>query len=280
MHTEPLSWLLWHPHQGLWNWRLVDFIRHACSGWRRRMIVGLVIALDTLVLAARVIARRLRTIGLRHLTSVPRVPSLVYFDVGTHRKAAELDLMVRHILPRLADRFLAYGFEAVQEYAQDARRRFAHEPRVQIVHAAVYSTSGTVAIQRSGNDGLGASLYRPGAVVEHVPAVPLSQWCEQRRIDLGRTICLLRMNIEGAEMDVIQDLAAHDLLGSIDGYYGMWDDAAKIDPARGLAFQGLLEHHGISPCTFNGRDFCFAPRLRLIEYDVQTSLLAGARRVG
>jgi len=205
---------------------------------------------------------------------------IVGLVVGTHRKAAELDLMVRRILPKLADRFIAYGFEAVQEYARDARRRFTHDSRVQIVHAAVYSTSGTVALQRTGHDGLGASLYRTGADQEEVPAVALSEWCEKRRIDLRRTICLLRMNIEGAEMDVIQDLAAHDLLGSIDGYYGMWDDAAKIDPVRGLAFQALPEHHGISPCTFNGRDFCFAPRMRLIEYDIQTSLLAGARRVG
>jgi hypothetical protein len=86
------------------------------------------------------------------------------------------------------------------------------------------------------------------------------------------------MNIEGAELDVIRDLVESGEAGVVDGWFGMWDYVAKIDPERDRVFRALLADAGISPFTFNGRDFLFRPRLACIEYDIHTSILGAMRR--
>jgi hypothetical protein len=91
-------------------------------------------------------------------------------------------------------------------------------------------------------------------------------------------VVLLRMNIEGAEYDVIRDLMETGVSGCVDGWFGMWDDVAKIDPDRDREFRSLLACEEISPFTFNGRDFLFGPRLRCIEYDISTTIHGVLRR--
>jgi len=106
-----------------------------------------------------------------------------------------------------------------------------------------------------------------------------SDWLRDNRLTLRASICLLRMNIEGAEFDVIQDLVDHGLAGFIDGYYGMWDDTSKIDARRGEELRALLVANNIAPFTFNGRDLRVAARKKCIEYDDVTSIQAGLRRI-
>ena len=127
--------------------------------------------------------------------------------------------------------------------------------------------------QDSGR-GSGDSLYRRSDSYEEVGATRLSDWLLRRNIILQRGICLLRMNIEGAEYDVIRDLVERGLAQNIDGYYGMWDDVFKIDQQRDEAFRAFLTANRIHPFTFNGRDMRWSWRRRCIEYDINTSVLA------
>lgn len=71
----------------------------------------------------------------------------------------------------------------------------------------------------------------------------------------GSDAVFLRMNVEGAERDVIADLESAGLIGRITGFYGMWDDLSKIDPAADEAFRDDLRRLGVSALTFNDRDF-------------------------
>ncbi len=64
-----------------------------------------------------------------------------------------------------------------------------------------------------------------------VPALRLSRFISQNEAISPDAIVTLRMNIEGAETFVIEDLRDAGLIGRIDGFYGMWDDLYKIDPA-------------------------------------------------
>jgi len=95
--------------------------------------------------------------------------------------------------------------------------------------------------------------------------------------DHGPMPIILRMNIEGAELFVVEDLIAAGMTKMIAGYYGMWDDLSKIDVRRDREFRRLLRMHSIATLTFNDRDSEVPLRLSAIRYDIVTSLIAGTR---
>jgi FkbM family methyltransferase len=276
--------ILWDPYQGLWNRALLEAVGARLSGIPGKAVIRGIIGLDTTILAGRSLARRVSRLGLGALSRGAWVPAhvpIVYLDLGTHREARELRYMVQTVLPSLGGSVRTFGFEAIRDFYEEARQRFADRPDVRLVHAAVCYQAGTITLYRGQDDGLGASIYREGVgAVEEAPAVRLSDWLRDQGIDLQRTICLLRMNIEGAEYDVIRDLVDSGLVGSIDGYFGMMDDASKIDPKRGDRFGDLLRAHAISPFTFNSRDLKRGVRRRLIRYEIGTAVLAGLSRLG
>ena len=287
-YRAPWWRILWHPYQRLWNWRLVGAVRSAFpDSLLGRLAVKSIILLDTLLLGLRALARRVSRTGFRSLIGTPRVPPdipVLYFDLGTHRKARELSFMVYKVLPTVCDRFTAYGFEAFRPFWEEAREQFTDRPDVRLINGALchfaMPLSGTIKLYKVQADGLGASIYREGeAEYEEVAAMRFSDWLRDNDMTLRTSICLLRMNIEGAEFDVIQDLVDHGLAEFIDGYYGMWDDTSKIDPRRGEELRALLTANKIAPFTFNGRDLRFAARKQCIAYDVFTSIQAGARRI-
>jgi hypothetical protein len=272
----------------LWNWRLVEAVRRTSAGsLLGKVTIRLIVLLDTAFLALRALRRRASRIGIRGLLSgwgVPTDVPILYFDLGTHKKARELSFMVSEVLPRASENFAAYGFEACRESWEEAQTQFTGRENVCVVHAALchlqLPDSGTIRLYKGQGDGLEASIYRQGLdEYDEVRALRFSDWLRENHLSLEDSICLLRMNIEGAEFDIIQDLLDHDLAGFIDGYYGMWDDVSKIDPRRGDDFRSLLAANHINPFTFNGRDFRFRLRKKCIEYDVCTSIRAGLRRV-
>jgi FkbM family methyltransferase len=208
--------------------------------------------------------------------------SVVYLDLGTHAEAAELIHMVDHVLPRLCDDFESHAFEASPEIFARALRQVGDRPRVTLRNLALcreLPEGGRLRLYRDDSTGLGNSLYRnDGAEFDEVEALRLSDWIRGRGIDPETSIVLLRMNIEGAEYDVLQDLVESGAAGTVDGWFGMWDDVAKIDAARDRDFRSLMTRAGVSPFTFNGRDFLFRPRLACIEYDTSTAVLGALRR--
>ena len=280
--------LLWHPHQRLWNRRLLGRLRELLP-WRPAYLAahGAVVAADTVLLAGRAVGRRRAHGGARGRRDRSRLAGdlpIYYFDLGTHRQAAELSYMVRRVLPRLSTNYQAFGFEASKELLDQARTGLEGDEHVSFVHAAVCHVppaTGTIRLYSGPRDGLGNSLYRPEfGEYEEVPALRFSDWLKQQDLDLEHGVSLLRMNIEGAEPDVIADLADSGLLGCIDGFFGMWDDLSKIDPQADVRFRGLLARHGIKPFTFNGRDLRVPLRMRSVEYDIRTCVRRGLVRVG
>jgi hypothetical protein len=280
--------VLWHPQQRLWNRRLVGRLRELLP-WRPvfQAAVGAVAAADTVLLAGRAVGRRLADGDGRGRPARPRLAGdtpIYYFDLGTHREAAELTYMLRRVLPRLTTNYRAFGFEASRDLLEEARARLADDPHVSFVHAAVCRVppaSGTIRLYTGPRDGLGNSLYRPQfGGYEDVPALRFSDWVKRQDLDLEHGISLLRMNIEGAEPDVIADLVDSGLAGCIDGFFGMWDDLSKIDPEADADFRSLLARHGIEPFTFNGRDLRVPLRMGAVEYDIRTCVRRGLARIG
>lgn len=76
------------------------------------------------------------------------------------------------------------------------------------------------------------------------------------------------MKFEGAEQAVMEDLIESGVAVHIDGYYGMWDDLSKIDPAADRSLRRLLQRHHITVTTFNDRDLPFRLRREAILIDL------------
>jgi len=295
-----LSQLLWQPHKGLWNNGLIDAIQKifSVSSPFYKLIVLIILLLDTFILCLRAVARRLCTLPLSKLFSSTKIPddlSVVYFDMGTHKEGAELAIMVDRMLPKMSNKFEAYGFEANRNNFDQVKKKFTGKKHVSLYHKALcyalptngkiklYHVDLTDHLSNSGKPqesweslrGAADSLYRQSSSYEEVEAIKLSEWLHDNNINLEDKICLLRMNIEGAEYDVIQDLVESGLAKHIDGYYGMWDDVSSIDEQRGQHFRAFLSKNNICPFTFNGRDSIVPLRLKCIEYDIKTHVQAG-----
>jgi len=253
------------------------------------LVIRMIAVIDTVIHPLRVLCRRASMLGPAKLFSKKRISNdipILYFDMGTHEAAKELDVMVNNILPSICQNFRAYGFEASLGLFEKAKEKFAGRTNIDFVNAAVgymIPKDGKIRLFIDPVDGQGNSIYRANYTeYEEVEAIRFSDWLCQENIDLKNSICILRMNIEGAEYDVIMDLIDSGLVKYIDGYYGSWDDVAKIDKERDDEFQVLLEENHISPLCFDERDYKLSLRMiraRCIQYDIRTSILKGMRRI-
>jgi FkbM family methyltransferase len=298
MRAQP-QWVLWHPHQKLWNWSLVSAVRRTV-GYRPAQQAAIValIGADSAMLVARVLWRRLRreTRAATRSAGEER-PRVLYIDCGVHKHGEQIRWMHRWF----GDRFELHilGFEASAEHIRDARAALGDLDfdLVQLHHAALVGPDHVgeeVRLYKEGNSGKGDSLFAArGQEYEVVPARRLSDVLAAGGHELAGIPAILRMNIEGAERGVIEDLIAAGLDGCIDGYYGMWDDLSKIDPTADREFRRLLGEHRISTITFNDRDLVSVRghrlsvrlrgaflrlRRRAIRADIETSVRAGLAR--
>ncbi|MGB7053206.1 MAG: hypothetical protein WBG41_16695 [Acidimicrobiales bacterium] len=183
------------------------------------------------------------------------------------------------------------GFEAGSEHIADARSELADLDEVRLDHVALVGPDDDsnevrlyiheVAFRgQKENKGKGDSLFSTRSdKYEVVPACRLSQVLKDGGYSLDEMPVILRMNIEGAEQYVIEDLVRAGLHTSIDGYYGMWDDVGKIDPKADEHFRELLRASGITNITFNDRDLPYKLRRLAIRSDIETSIRRGLLRV-
>lgn len=275
---------IWHPHQGLWNWDLVTALTNDPMAAKppKSRISWMLIWIDSCILAARVLHRRMtRSFASGALFGKVRKgeAKVTYIDIGTHVAAKELTLMREHVLPGTSTDFRCIGIEANEASCGKVAERFAGDGRVVLIHAAAcrdIPESGHVELYLHG-DGHGDSLYRANKSSIAVPAIKVSDLVKAEAEDPDRII-LLRMNIEGAELDVLKDLDENGVLDRIDGFYGMWDDLSKIDPELDRELIAFMEGHGLRTLTFNERDFISRFRVRVIAYDIVTSIVCAGRR--
>jgi FkbM family methyltransferase len=230
-----------------------------------------------------------KSIGFVYLfvTKLERIRniSIFYFDIGVHKHAQELAFMVNDILPEVAEQYTAYGFEASKKFISVAERKFIGKDNVYLINKALCNSvppGGKMKLFYKGEDGLGSSIYRSNGNLteyEEVKAVRFSDWLNSSEIVFEKNICIMRMNIEGAEYDVLEDLVHSGYYKCIDGFYGNWDDVTKNHKSIVKKYFDLLETYNISHVTFNGSDFRYPFRLCCIKYDILTSIMLGLRRL-
>ena len=137
-------------------------------------------------------------------------------DLGTHEQGKELAFTIDRILEPIGGDVKAYGFEANQQTHSRAAARFANRPNVTIIRKALVfevPPNGQIKLYKDQEKGLGDSLYRQTAETEVVECGRLSEFLNSNKLLKPGQIRLLRMNIEGAEYDVVQDLLEAGMVG-------------------------------------------------------------------
>ncbi len=278
--------LLWHPRQRLWNRTLVSAIEARMRSKRAAApIVWLVMIADTILLLGWVARRRLRVLGVRSLVARSPRPRLavLYVDCGVHEHGDEIRLVHRWLGGRFDVRIVA--FEAGSRQFAVAGAALADVPALDLRHQALVGPdhAGTTITLHRSPGGYADSIFADGgADLEEVPAVRLSAVLLAEHAGHDGPV-VVRMNIEGAELAVIEDLVAAGLDRRVDGWYGLWDDLGRIDAHLEARFSRLLADRDIGPMTFNGRDVGYALRRLAIRIDLATSIrrgeLRGRRRI-
>lgn len=297
--------MFWHPHQGFWN----IYVSKLARPLRLR---GIVIIVDTGVRCIQVILRRIRKLGLgsifRGRTDVAdgqrkAGADVLLLDLGLHKRPAEILKFAEWFAGIMSFRVFAY--EAHSEYMAESLKiieasGFFQDPDLidceddrPTIHAFNYAvvapdySRDSVSLFLDERGGKGDSLFSErGTCSIDVPAIRLTEHLESEGVDLAKTISIVRMNIEGAELYVLQDLEAAKATQFIDGWYGMWDDLFKIEPTKDAELRALMKRNKIKSIPFNARDLkdgggvrgvVFGFREWVIRYDIVTSILSGMR---
>jgi FkbM family methyltransferase len=265
--------LWWHPHQRLWNWALVARLKELPGGsFVQRAAIRALIELDSLLLVVQVLPLLPRR--LRFLRNRGAAPKVLYIDCGVHKRGEQV-LKVHEWLAETCELSIL-GFEANPASYEEAVANLGHLPELDLRQIALVGPdveAPTATLHVGTGDGKGDSLFaeRGNASVE-VPAARLSAILNEDYPWFQDHVVLLRMNIEGAELFVVEDLVAAHLTSSIDAYFGMWDDLSKIDPDKDVAFRQLLRSHDVSTLTFNDRDMTFAMRLWAVRVAMEAAI--------
>lgn len=145
--------------------------------------------------------------------------AVYYFDLGLHR-GLEIDkfLFDTEGLPCTV---CVHGVEAHPSYAEGCRSRFADDPRVTIHNFAVGSEDGSIEFYLEPT-GYSCSIYADKSHVTKQTRRVVQRRFSTFLCDLGlfpkpeNSVAILKVNIEGAEWDLIRDLDRSNLFGYFD----------------------------------------------------------------
>ncbi len=235
----------------------------------------------TPLLVIKALSRRIASLGIGHVfaSRIPPGSRLLYIDIGMHKHALQLRFVKKAFGGKLQLKTL--GFEAHPDYFKEATDSVQPDKNDRLLNLAVVGPGQgeNVTLHVNGGDGLGDSLIRAkGSQSIEIPAIQLSEVLKSDGVDRGDEIVILRMNIEGAELYVLEDLLKSDLVSRIDGYYGYWDDPLIIGGDIALRFKKVMTATEIDIFPFNDRDFRSRIRLSVIKYDLTTSILTALRK--
>ncbi len=146
--------------------------------------------------------------------------------------------------------------EPVSDFFRAIGKRFVNNDRVEVIHAALGGADGTVRITVGG---AGSSIYGRGEQVESVSMCDAAILLQSR--SPGEIACL-KLNIEGAEYDVLDRLANAGMLPSIRSFLIQFHRGVPNCDTRRQAIQAKLaqSHHPVFDYPFVWERWELGPR--------------------
>jgi len=86
---------------------------------------------------------------------------------------------------------------------------------------------------------------------EYSKGIIFSKWLKENKIDLENSFNIMKVNIEGAEMHLFEDLVENDLVKHFDIFCGTGNDVEKITEISSDEYYKLLEENNIKIYRFS-----------------------------
>jgi len=175
-----------------------------------------------------------------------------YFDFGLC-SGEEIYWMVNNYFPALdITNYSAYGFEASEQYYKNNLSRYVNNDKVNIVHGAICDEHGKDVNLYHAPNTVGHSIYATKKGVdcnsyETVSGIVFSKWVDENNIELDECINIIKVNIEGAEWCLYNDLVNSGLIEKFDIHLGTGHDIEKVSELSDKVqdYYDLLENHDI-----------------------------------
>lgn len=188
--------------------------------------------------AARLCDWREQYPGERVLYEHELGPSSTVVDLGGFRGDFAAEIVARYGCRVLV-------FEPIPAFARQIEARFAGNPQVQVFHAGLAPAPATL---RFAVDGESSSAFRPGSHADGGVQARLLGF-DRALSDLGiERIDLLKINIEGAEFDLLEHLVAGPWIGRIDRLQVQFHD---------FVHDAAVRRHGLLNLLSNTHDASF-----------------------
>jgi len=181
-----------------------------------------------------------------------------YFDLGLHT-GLELNYILTLILTPLANKklidFQVYGFEASEKFALRLKEQYHPHPELNttIVHKAISNTEDKVKLYRVNlkiqPNEVGNSIFRTKNNVtddyEEVEGIIFSKWLEENVPSYKDDINIMKVNIEGAEWHLFNDMVDNNILQYFPVILGAGHDVDKVSELDSDKYWKLIKDNNI-----------------------------------
>ena len=180
-----------------------------------------------------------------------------YFDLGLHT-GLELKYILTHILTphkKVID-FQAYGFEASKKFALRLKEQYHPQPELNttIIHKAISNTEDNIKLYRVNLEiqpnEVGNSIFRTKNNVtdeyEEVEGIIFSKWLKENVPDYEEHFNILKVNIEGAEWHLFNDMVDNDMLQYFPVILGAGHDVDKVSELDSDKYWKLIKDNNIN----------------------------------
>ena len=154
-----------------------------------------------------------------------------YFDFGLY-EATEMGWIVNMFKDMNITNYQVYGFEPFPEYFNNVSKKFDDNPNVKILNLAVSDKTSKLKLHLSKKGPEGHSIIQTKVNLSEnfvlVDVVNISEWIHANVDDFENSINIIRMNIEGAEINVFNSLISTGLHKNIALFCGSLADIHKI----------------------------------------------------
>tara|TARA_B100000427_G_C15348271_1_gene524251 strand:- start:239 stop:844 length:606 start_codon:yes stop_codon:yes gene_type:complete len=174
-----------------------------------------------------------------------------YIDLGVH-EGEEIDLVLEHYFD-YQDKYelRVYGVEANPSLCEYLEQKYEYFDEVKIFNNAISNTSDYIDLYL-GEGTLASSIFATKNNVTdktvRVLSHKFSDFVNDNVEEFNTSVNVLKLNIEGAELDVYEDLIETDLFKDIDLFCGHpshdIEKVAELEPKR-ERYYSLLEEYDI-----------------------------------
>lgn len=206
------------------------FIRHQLqriAEWLQRVALGIWTSPAEMRVSAWYAARGNATLRLEY----DLAPQSIVFDLGGYEGQWASDIHAMYGCR-------IYVFEPVPAFAERIARRFRHNPGIRVFD---FGLSARTETGRIGLAKDGSSLYKPGTESVEIRLVSIAEFLRRENI---ADIDLMKINIEGGEYALLEQLLSEGLAARIQNIQVQFHDFVPDAEARMAAIQqGLARTH-------------------------------------